>query len=140
MKKEPKEIRQAGILEKLKATGPMNAVKFDDNANAACRQINQATYDRNEDNPSPGGVVDKFTELMGAGKACRATEQAVFKYDGGGGWNPGAEHFLMHLCAKDLHEKGEVPLLDPNLTKIGMSKKGHSKVVNATYVCYVYED
>ena len=139
LKKESKQIRGAGIIDALKKAGPMNAVRFDDQANAACRQVNQAIYDRNEANPTAGGIVDKYKQLLGPDKACTAAEQSIFKYDGGGGWAPGPEHFLMFVCAKDILEKGSAPLLDPNVTKIGLSKKGHNKVVNSTQLCYVYE-
>ena len=71
--------------------------------------------------------------IIGELKATRAAEQSVYNYD----WEP--EHFLMLLVALDWKAKQDSPLLDPAMTRIGISRKPHPKVDNSTQLCYVFE-
>ena len=54
-----------GIVELLKKTAPMGALKFDDNANKACRITNDAHISNEEQEPAPGGVLVRYTEIVG---------------------------------------------------------------------------
>ena len=63
-----------GLSDKLKNTKAMGTVKFDDQANTACRQINQEVVARGEDNPNEGGVVDRYNQIIGGDKATKAAE------------------------------------------------------------------
>ena len=56
----------------------MNCVKFDEQANAACRQINEETVGRadlgEEGDPAGGGVTDRYNQIIGGDKATKASE------------------------------------------------------------------
>ena len=73
-----------GIVELLKNTPAMGAVKFDEAANQACRYTNDALISNEEQEPAPGGVLVRYQEIIGEGKMGQAAEDTVINYKGVG--------------------------------------------------------
>ena len=74
--------RMNDLIAKLQAQAQLPQVKFDETANQAVRQNNAAVIERNEDAPTKGGNIAKYTELSGSDKTGSCSEFTMIKYQG----------------------------------------------------------
>ena len=80
----------------------MPAVKFDAQCNEACRNNNAAVIEKNEDQPTLGGNVAKYTELSGQDKSAGCSEFTMVKFTGTTG-----EQFIALQLALDFEGMNE---------------------------------
>lgn len=134
------------IIEVLKNMQKVSTVKFDDEANRAVRENNDAICQRAEDSPEEGGNQAKLNEITGR-EPCGG-EASIYNYSGNS-----AEELIAILLYKDfdkyaaLEQKPEAsegetglesPLLNSRTIKIGVSNKAHSKCLNSIQIVYIY--
>ncbi len=77
----------------------MSPVKFDGQANDAVRQNNVAVIDKNEDKPTQGGNIAKYSELSGDDKSASCFEFTMPKFQGTTG-----EQFVALQLALDFEQ------------------------------------
>ena len=92
----------SAVIARLKEVNPMSVVKFDDDANAACRGNNEDIKARAEDAPAAGGNVDKLQSVAGASREAKAREASFFNYNGAN-----AEELISILLVKDFDARAE---------------------------------
>ena len=73
------------LVAKLTAQQPLSPVRFDQQANQACRDNNAAVIEKDEQNPTLGGNIAKFTELSGQDKSAVCSEFTMLKFPGSTG-------------------------------------------------------
>ena len=121
----------------------MKQVKFNDQANKACRENNKTVISANEDEPTKGGNLEAYKEILKAeNKQCDAVEYTFYK------WEQSVTHLVAYQILshfKEMKEKEQKeednvhPLMDMRTTQVGISFKGHKKVDNVIQLLYVKE-
>ena len=79
----------------------MSTVKFDDEANAACRANNEDICGRAEDAPAEGGNIEKLKQMAG-GRDAKARESSFYDYKG-----CNAEELISILLVKDFDKHAD---------------------------------
>ena len=114
----------------------MNQVRFDSQANEACRLNNEAIIEKNEAVPPPGGNIEKYRTVTGEDKAGACFEYTMVKYEG-----HLAEEFIALELALDWNREGDEgkksPLLDKDITLVGISNKAHKTTQNVIQILYI---
>ena len=87
------------LIAKLQATSQLSQVKFDEQANQACRQNNAEVIDKNEETPTLGGNITKYSELSGGDKSATCSEYTMVKFTGTTG-----EEFVALQLALDFED------------------------------------
>ena len=112
------------LVKQLQTAEKMQPVKFDGQANDACRQNNAAVVEKNEAAPALGGNIEKYSEITGSDKNSECFEYTMTKYEGNS-----AEEFVCLELALDWDREGEEgkksPLLDKDISMVGISNKAH---------------
>lgn len=112
------------VMTKMPRLAP---VKFDDFANRACRQNNDAIIARNEMQPTLGGNIICFTEIARVNIACEEFTMPRFEASSGG-------EFVALQMILDWGRNGPIgkqtPILKKDLVSVGISVKAHRMTVN----------
>jgi hypothetical protein len=74
------------LIAKLNAQAQLRVVKFDGQVTEAVRQNNQAVVNANEDRPTKGGNIAKYSELSGTDKVKSCYEFTMPQYEGDSGY------------------------------------------------------
>ena len=124
------------LVKTLNTTEKMQPVKFDGQANEACRKNNEAIVEKNEAAPALGGNMEKYKEIVGEDKNSECFEYTMTKFEG-----TAAEEFVCLELALDWDREGEEgkksPLLDKDISLVGISNKAHKSCINVIQVLYI---
>ena len=94
--------KQTELIARLNSQDGLNSVKFDAQANEACHANNQAVIDKEEETPTKGGNIAKYSELSGGDKSSSCHEFTMVKYTGSTG-----EDFVALQLAVDFEGMNE---------------------------------
>ena len=124
------------LVKKLQTAEPMTQVRFDGQANEACRQNNAEIVEKNEAVPTKGGNIEKYKTITGEEKASECFEYTMCKYEGSC-----AEEFIALELVLDWDREGEEgkksPLLDKDVSMVGISNKAHKTTTNVIQILYI---
>ena len=126
-----------GTLEKfLKECPPLPIVRFEDQANLACRKNNEAKVALAEAKPTQGGNTEAYVETIGDDKTALCEEYTMCQYMG-----DNALEFVGLELLLDWSREGEFasksPILNKEVSRVGISNKSHPKTKNLIQVLYV---
>ena len=106
------------------------------NANQACRENNTDRINANEDVPTKGGNMVKYSKITGQDKYSECEQYTMVKFDG-----DDAMEFVALELAMDWEREGKegksTPLLDPQMQFVGISNQPHKKTNNIIQVLYI---
>ena len=124
------------LVKKLQTTEPMTQVRFEGQANEACRQNNAEIVEKNEAVPEKGGNITKYNAITGEEKASVCFEYTMVKFEGSY-----ADEFIALELALDWDREGEEgknsPLLDKEISMVGISNKAHKACINVIQILYI---
>ena len=117
------------LVKTLNTAEKMQPVKFDGQANEACRKNNETIVEKNEAAPALGGNMEKYKEIVGEDKNSECFEYTMTKFEG-----TAPEEFVCLELALDWDREGDEgkksPLLDKDISLVGISNKAHKSCVN----------
>ena len=132
-KKDSKLITE--VSEFLKKQTPLNMIKIDKEANEACRKNNRAVVEKNEDEVAVGGNLDLLKEMKE--QAPDAVEMTFSNWDHGACLLV-AHTLLTHFKANPPSKESPAhAFLDPSVTLMGLSNRGHQKVSNVIQILLI---
>jgi len=91
--------RMNDVIAKLQAQQTILPVRFDQQANDACRQNNTDVLAKNEVAPTLGGNIAKYSEITGSEKESTCSEFTMVKFEGSTG-----EEFVALQLALDFED------------------------------------
>ncbi len=111
----------------MNKAAPLTQVTYDEQGNQTVRSNNAAIIEKDEDVPTRGGNVEKFTEIAGEGYKCE--EYTMCQYMG-----DSAKEFIALELILDWNKEGaegkRSPVLEPLTARVGISNKPHKKTKN----------
>ena len=87
------------LIAKLQAQAQLTQVRFEGQANDACRQNNADVIAKDEEAPTLGGNIAKYTEITGSDKTSSCAEYTMVKFTGTTG-----EEFVALQLALDFED------------------------------------
>ena len=90
------------LLARLQSQEQLRPVRFDAQANDAAQQNNAAVIEKNEDKPTKGGNIAKYTEISGGDKTSTCKEFTMVQFEGSTG-----EEFVALQLALDFEGMNE---------------------------------
>ena len=130
--------QQQSLITRLQtpSTEVLNSLTFDEQANKACRANNEAKVAKDDAVPEKGGNIDKLNEMTGAEKNNTCEEYTMVKFEDDDAFN-----FVALELALDWEREGEEgqksPILDANVTSVGISNKPHKACINIIQVLFI---
>ena len=104
-----KGLKMTELIAKLQAQTQLTQVRFDGEANDACRQNNKDLIEKDEEVPTLGGNIAKYSEISGGDKSSSCTEYTMVKYQGSTG-----EDFVALQLALDFEDFKGVNAANPD--------------------------
>ena len=131
-----KKIKKGDLESFLKKCPPLPLVRYEDEALQAVRKNNEAIIALAEATPTKGGNITAYNEVIGSDKTSACEEYTMCQYMSDSAWEfVGIAMLLDWDRAGDL--KGKTPILNKDVSRIGISNKSHPKTKNLIQVLYV---
>lgn len=108
-----KGLKMTELIAKLQAQAQLTQIKFDAQANDACRQNNAAIIEKDEEAPALGGNIAKFSEISGGDKSSSCAEYTMVKFTGTTG-----EEFVALQLALDFEDFKGVNAANPDAVAV----------------------
>ena len=125
------------LIETLKSTPMLPPIRFDEQANMACRRNNDRVFELNQEIPERGGNIEIYVQMTGRQQFCEEYTMCQFE-------TKVAARFVALQLILDWGREGSdaktSPLLKPIVNKVGIAVIAHRKAVNVIQCLYIKED
>ena len=125
------------LIEVLENTPMLPPIRFDEQANMACRRNNDRVFEIDQEIPERGGNIEQYNRIMGREVACEEYTMCQFE-------SSLAAQFVALQLILDWGRQGEFekssPLLKPVTTKVGIAVIAHKRAVNVIQCLYIKEE